>query len=230
MKNCEYKEFVDKYFPFSKYHTLYNDVYNIICKNNILTDIYLKYSNIEINQENILFLQRYKWGLNKILIYLPVNDGIGINGCMRYSIEQLLKFLYSICFNYSADKINKTSYRHIKDDLKLRNNSIRVKNENLEYIYTYYAKYSNDVHDKNTNNQGIGFLETILKNDSKFINQVHTDLINLTKQFDAIMIYLFNITLNNLSLAETHQLQRILSAKQYSKLISLMEKNNKIMY
>ena len=36
MKNCEYKEFVDKYFPFSKYHTLYNDVYNIICKNNLI--------------------------------------------------------------------------------------------------------------------------------------------------------------------------------------------------
>ena len=54
MKNCEYKEFVDKYFPFSKYHTLYNDVYNIICKNNILTDIYLKYSNIETMEEIIM--------------------------------------------------------------------------------------------------------------------------------------------------------------------------------
>ena len=73
-------------------------------------------------------------------------------------------------------------------------------------------------------------MQNILMMFTKVINQVHTDLINLTKQFDAIMIYLFNITLNNLSLAETHQLQRILSAKQYSKLISLMEKNNKIMY
>ncbi len=230
MKNCEYKEFVDKYFPFSKYHHLYSDVYSIICKNNILTDIYLKYSDIKDTHECILFLQRYKWGLNKILLYLPINDGIGINGCMRYSIEQLLKFLYSICFNHSIDKINKTSYRHIKDDLKTRNSSIRVRNESLECLYTYYAKYSNDVHDKNANNQEIGFLETIIKNESRFIKHVHADLINLTKQFDAIMIYLFNITANNLSLAETHQLQRILRAKQYNTLISLMENNNKIMH
>lgn len=230
MKTCEYEEFINKYFPFSTYHSLYTDVYKIICKNNILTDIYLKYSDIGEDHESILFLHRYKWGLNKILLYLPVNDGIGINGCIRYSIEQLLKFIYSICFNYSIDKINKTSYRHIKDDLKTRTSTIRIKTENLECLYVYYAKYSNDVHDKNTSNQEIDFLEMILKSDSKFINQVHADLINITKQFDTIMIYLFNIRTNNLSLAETHQLQRILSAKQYSKLISLMEKNNEIMY
>lgn len=225
----EYDIFLKKYFPQINNNPLFNDVYKLVCKNNILTDIYLKYSKINA-ERNILFLNRYKWWLNKILLYLPLNDGIGINAAIRYSIEQLLKFFYSICFKLSIEKINQTSYRHIKEDLKLRNSSIRVKNESLECLYTYYAKYSNDVHDKNTNNREIGFLETIIKSDSKFINQVHIDLINITKQFDAIMIYLFNITANNLSLAETHQLQRVLRAKQYNTLISLMENKNQIMH
>lgn len=57
-------------------------------------------------------------GINKILIYLPLNDNIGIFSCMRYSIEQFLKFIYSIYLNDSVEIINKKGYRHIKERIK----------------------------------------------------------------------------------------------------------------
>lgn len=225
MKTYEYNDFLNTYFPQTKSHPYYSNIYNLICKNNILTDIYIKYSNIENDNDNIVFLQRYKWGLNKILLYLPLNDGIGINACMRYFIEQLLKFLYSICFSLSVDKINQTSYRHIKDDFKKRNKNISIKDQDLTFLYTYYANYSNDVHDKNTTTQEIGFLEEILKSDNKFIKQVNNDLFKVTSHFDKIMINLFNITIDNLSLGEAQRLQRHMNSKQYNTLVSLMNNN-----
>lgn len=60
MKMNEYDIFLKKYFPQINNNPLFNDVYKLVCKNNILTDIYLKYSKINA-ERNILFLNRYKW-------------------------------------------------------------------------------------------------------------------------------------------------------------------------
>lgn len=137
---------------------------------------------------------------------------------------QLLKFFYSICFNLTINDINKTSYRHIKDDLKNREATIKLDQKDLEVLYTYYAKYSNDVHDKSTSSQEIGFLEEILKGDNRFIKQIYNDLLKLTKQYDKIMINLFSIATNDLTLAELQRIHRYMNSKQYTNLLSLMQK------
>lgn len=137
---------------------------------------------------------------------------------------QLLKFFYSIFFNLTINDINKTSYRHIKDDLKNREATIKLDQKDLEVLYTYYAKYSNDVHDKSTSSQEIGFLEEILKGDNRFIKQIYNDLLKLTKQYDKIMINLFSIVTNDLTLAELQRIHRYMNSKQYTNLLSLMEK------
>ncbi len=137
---------------------------------------------------------------------------------------QLLKFFYSIFFNLTINDINKTSYRHIKDDLKNREATIKLDQKDLEVLYTYYAKYSNDVHDKSTSSQEIGFLEEILKGDNRFIKQIYNDLLKLTKQYDKIMINLFSIVTNDLTLAELQRKHRYMNSKQYTNLLSLMEK------
>lgn len=220
----EYEEFIDKYFPKTQKNFLYNDIYRIVCKNNVLFDIYFKYSNIKKDTNEEFFLKRYMWGINKILLYIPLNDGIGINACIRYSVEQLLKFLYSVCFEKTINKINKTSYRHIKEEMLLRESSFRIEQESLEYLYTYYAKYSNDVHDKVNFFKEITFLEEILNDKNTFIKQVYNDVTNITKQFDIIMIHLYQISIDKLTLGEKHRVQRLLSHKQYERVFSLMEK------
>ena len=135
-----------------------------------------------------------------------------------------MKFFYSIFFNLTINDINKTSYRHIKDDLKNREATIKLDQKDLEVLYTYYAKYSNDVHDKSTSSQEIGFLEEILKGDNRFIKQIYNDLLKLTKQYDKIMINLFSIVTNDLTLAELQRIHRYMNSKQYTNLLSLMEK------
>lgn len=51
----------------------------------------LKYINLNVaytNMEKLVFYRRFRDGINKILLYLPINEEIGIYACMRYSIEQ----------------------------------------------------------------------------------------------------------------------------------------------
>lgn len=224
----EYDYFINKYFPETESNQFYDKIYQLVCKNNLLTDTYLKYSDIQANAISRIFLERYKWGLNKILLYVPINEGIGINGCVRYTIEQFLKFLYAICFTYDMNKINKTSYRHLKEDLKLRDNSIRIKQGNLEILYTYYAKYSNDVHDKNEDIECVEFLEEILKGTNEFVEQVYSDLIKVTKVYDEIMIHFLKLTKDKLSMAEMQRMKRTLSNKQFEKIELLMKNEENI--
>lgn len=79
---------------------------------------------------------------------------------MRYSIEQLLKFIYSIYFEKNIADISRTSYRYIKEDIKKNGNIDTYIKECLLKLYTYYANYSNDLHDKEvTCNKELDFWE-----------------------------------------------------------------------
>lgn len=58
-----------------------------------------------ITEEKCMYFHRFRDGINKILIYLPLNDGIGIYACMRYSIEQFIKFICSIYFEKEIEPV-----------------------------------------------------------------------------------------------------------------------------
>ena len=95
----EYLKFMEKYFPYSSKIPNEDKIYQLVCENNLMVGIILSNmdaSRFYLNEEKLIFYRRYRDGVNKILIYIPLNDEIGIYACMRYSIEQLLKFIYSI--------------------------------------------------------------------------------------------------------------------------------------
>lgn len=221
----EYKKFLSKNFPSIVLYEQYVDVYKVICKNNILTEIYIKYMSKKINcLDKTIFLNRYAIGLNKILIYLPLNDAIGINACMRYAVEQFLKFIYSNCTNIDVKKINETSYRHIKEDLKKRNANIRIYNEDLIRLYSYYANYSNDVHDKRVSlDEEIIFLQSILSDKNNYIKKVYDDIVNITKLFDKMMINLFEIQERMLSMSERLRIKSSIGNKQFDNILKMMQ-------
>lgn len=225
----EYQEFLNKYFPLSGNISEENRIYNLICENNIMSSLFLKYSNDNLyflNEEKYMYYARFRDGINKLLIYLPLNEGIGIYACMRYSVEQFLKFVYGIYFDYNIDKINRTSYRHIKDDIRDNSNIAQPIKDELLKLYTYYAKYSNDIHDKNLLYEDeLIFLGNILKNENSFAQDIDKDVSNILIITYNILIRIFDITFQCFSASERLQLAKLELKKRKNKILKILQCN-----
>lgn len=223
----EYQNFLNKYFPLSGNISEENRIYNLICENNIMSSLFLKYANCNLyflNEEKCMYYARFRDGINKLLIYLPLNEGIGIYACMRYSVEQFLKFVYGIYFDYNIDKINRTSYRHIKDDIRDNSNIPQTIKDELLKLYTYYAKYSNDIHDKNLLYEDeLIFLGNILKNENSFAQDIDKDVSNILMITYIILIRIFNITFQCFSASERLQLAKLVLKKRKNKILKILQ-------
>lgn len=222
----EYRDFLVKYFPLSNKMEKEDRIYNLVCENNVISEMFLKYINYHpnnINQEKTIYYKRFRDGINKLLIYLPINEGIGIYACMRYSVEQFLKFIYSIYFTESIDRINRTSYRHIKDDIRGNINITTDIRLNIEKLYTYYAKYSNDVHDKNViYDKELTFLADTLKGENEFSKFVEKDLSNILLIVYEIMCKIFDISYNCLNVSERLQIAKLALKKRRVKILKIL--------
>lgn len=227
MNTNTYENFVKKFFPYSKIHSDMELLYKYVCTNNVLTEIYMKYLNPHANclePTKLIYLEKYTEGINKLLVYIPLNDNIGVNASMRYIIEQLLKFLYSIYTRDKVEKINITNYRHIKDYFKLNAGTINIDSALLNKIYNYYAKYSNDLHEKSLNAEDkLLCLQKLLTRDNNYIDKVIKDLKEIIVLCNKIIIRIFNIKLENLSVAERLRLKSVLSNKMYKEIITQFE-------
>lgn len=223
----EYQNFLNKYFPLSGNISEENRIYNLICENNIMSSLFLKYANCNLyflNEKKCMYYARFRDGINKLLIYLPLNEGIGIYACMRYSVEQFLKFVYGIYFDYNIDKINRTSYRHIKDDIRDNSNIPQTIKDELLKLYTYYAKYSNDIHDKNLLYEDeLIFLGNILKNENSFAQDIDKDVSNILMSTYIILIRIFNITFQCFSASERLQLAKLVLKKRKNKILKILQ-------
>lgn len=223
----EYQTFLNKYFPFSGNISEEKRIYNLICENNIMTSLILKYANCNfcfLNEEKCMYYARFRDGINKLLIYLPINEGIGIYACMRYSVEQFLKFVYGIYFNYDIVKINKTSYRYIKDDIRQNSNIPQTIKDELLKLYTYYAKYSNDIHDKNLlYKDELTFLGSILKNKNSFSQDIDKDVSNILMITYTILVQIFDITFQCFSASERLQLSKLELKKRKNKILKILQ-------
>ena len=219
----EYYEFLFKYFPnanFSKDDK--RSLYGLVCENNVMSEIFLKYISSH-NTDFMMYYLRYRDGINKLLIYVPVNDDIGVYACMRYIIEQILKFIYSLYGENSIEKINRTSYRHIKEEIRLMRNMPEDIKEKVEKLYTYYAKYSNNIHDKSVNyDHELTFLGEVLKNENKFKGSI-SDIKNIVFNVYDILISIFEITYEQLNLSERIKLSEVIKRNRKEKILELLK-------
>lgn len=223
----EYQKFLNTYFPLAGNISEANRIYNLICENNTMSSLLLKYADCNtyfLNEEKCMYYARFRDGINKLLIYLPLNEGIGIYACMRYSVEQFLKFVYGIYFDYNIAKINRTSYRHIKDDIRDNNNIAKQIKGEMSKLYTYYAKYSNDIHDKNLLYEDeLIFLGNILKNENGFAQDIDKDVSNILIITYTILIQIFDITFQCFSASERLQLAKLELEKRKNKILEILQ-------
>lgn len=223
----DYFHFIKKYYPYCKASIKINLVHEKIEENNILLQIlinHIKTNYLYLNNDKLVFLNRYMSGINKILLYIPLNDDIGVDACMRFSIEQVLKFIYSIYFDKSAQSINKTSYRNIKDDFKNIKSEIDIIYDDLSKLNTYYGKYSNNIHKScYTESDDLYYLADILtKNDSKISTDIYNDLTKIFKIVDKIIIDIFDIKIEALNISERLRLSNGLSNRRYKYIDTLL--------
>lgn len=225
----EYEVFANKYFPFSSKIKNGEIIYQLVCESNLISKVMLKYIDLNmvyLNKEKIIFYKRFRDGINKLLIYLPLNEEIGINACMRFAIEQFLKFIYAIYFDKEINEISRTGYRHIKEDIhKNIFISEKVKSE-LQKLYTYYAKYSNDMHAKEIDqNEELISLGRIIKSDNEYANGIETDLRNVLNISYRIMHFIFHVKYEILNASERMSIEKLRSQKRRENIYRILEYN-----
>lgn len=221
-----YYNFIKKYFPNSGLSDEVEILYQKIEQINILYEIFqyhMDLPNNYLDEDKVIYLKRHIVGLNRLLIYVPLNDDIGIDACMRFSIEQFLKFLYGIYFDKDINKINKTSYRNIKDDFKRLTDLDPKINDCLITIYNLYGKYSNNIH-KNCelDEDTFKYLSEILTTDTEYAYKIQEDLDKIFYFFATVMSCIFEIKLESLNSSERLRLHSGLKRRKYNSVIDLI--------
>lgn len=89
-------------------------------------------------------------------------------------------------------------------------------------LYTYYAKYSNNIHDKRVEYEHeLTFLSDLLKEENKFGDSV-SDLRNIIYCGYDILVSIFDISYEQLNLSSRMQLAKIKPSKRQKKILSLL--------
>lgn len=219
----KYEKFIEDFFPksFVKESKFKDLIYNRVCENNVISDIYIKY----IREQNIscqnVFLIKYKEQFNKILLYVAVNEESSIEFCVRATIEYLLKFIYSLYFNKKLEIINRTSFRNLKDDIKTIDfHGKEDIYDSINKLFGFYGRYSNSIHGKgNTHNSGIEYIEDIIQSDHYDLNSLDKTLINILDEYQIIMNSILNIKDNPLSSSELIRIKNTVNSKRYESII-----------
>ncbi|WP_027625745.1 hypothetical protein [Clostridium lundense] len=223
-KTSEYKNFIKKYFPYSGVINNPNAelLYFRICENNIITEIYEKYITSENQEQNIAchleFLQRYRIQFNNLLLYIPISEPNGINFCMRATIENLLKFLYSIYTDDDLKSITVCKFRDIKERLNKLETELFINKDKINNLVSYYGKFSNSIHDKNCNNKTqLEYMESIIQSNQLDLLGLNNNLLNILNVYETLISNIFRISEKTLSVSDMIRLRNTLTTKRFEK-------------
>lgn len=195
------------------------DIYKTICENNIFTDSFKNKLCLKYEHAKDEYFEYYRNQLNKILIYVGINDKNVIDFCFRLSVEYLLKLLYSIKNNLDIKEINKKSFRFLSEDLKNTDSEIYTGMvDDISILLSYYGKFSNEIHGKIEQKTELEYMDEILKNkDTRFMT-IKTQLSKLVKIYEKIFIKILQMNLKNVDAGLIFRLSNIMSNKRIKKL------------
>lgn len=162
----------------------------------------------------IEFLEVYAYYFNRILLAVAVNDQQLISYNIRSMLEQLMKFIYSTQYSLPIKTIRDTSFRHLKEDLM--NSSI--KHETVDKIVSYYGAYSKMIHDKDSTNINIEYLEDVISSKHKELIKLPDILKNILDIFYEIMEQAVDIDKKILATGEKIMLRHNLNQKRLAKI------------
>lgn len=130
------------------------------------------------------------------------------------------KIYKKIMITQGIKEINETSYRHIKDDIK----SKYTDKDCLNILYSQYAKYSNEVHDKlKLENKEIEYIYDILSGENIMIEKINKDINILMKILFIFLINNYEIKYELFSLSQRTNYEKVFSNKFHEEFDKLLE-------
>lgn len=163
------------------------------------------------------FLEDYKEYLSSILIAIPANHPGFIGYLIRSASESLLKYLYSCAYPmYPEEKVAKTPFRHLKDELKLVYKTNHVYPKVIDLL-NLYGKYSKEIHLHITNNpNSLGTINFYTENFFSSINNDIQEIIKLVDLFTVLSSFTLNFIYHENTLASQKRLGRHLEQRRLS--------------
>lgn len=229
MRN-EYNEFIKKHFPYSSCNE--NEsielLYARVCENNLVTEVYEKYILAEecgINY-HFIFLQKYRNQLNKLLLYLPLNEPSGINFCMRATIENLIKFLYSIYFRVDLQSVTRCKFRHIREGLSGVETESYIDKVKMNILFNFYGNFSNSIHDKVEDQEfQLEYMESIIETCAFGLVELEAKVVTMLNIYESLICNIFEIKEETLSSSDILRLKKSLSSNRFKKVVNNLYKN-----
>lgn len=221
-----YKDFIKKNFPHSGVleSNELNRIYDKVCENNIITEAFK--CNIEkLKQPNSeVFLSRYTYFFNKILLQIPTNDIESISYYIRSITESLLKFVLSLNTDKAFEDINKMSFKNIKKNLKDEKSNIEYVAE-LDLLFSIYGKYSNLIHKKNSyNTQELEYIEDIITGQSINIEKIDMELLKIIDSYEKIVSKHFKFKVKDIDSKNCLSLKRFTTGSRHKRILDNLYK------
>ncbi|MHB9937891.1 hypothetical protein CF098_07660 [Clostridium sporogenes] len=222
-----FSKFLQEFFPRhpSKNSKNLQMVYEKICENNMLTDIFINKINEDNIKDRTIFLILYKNKFVKILLYIGLNDIDSINYCIRSAVEYLLKFLFSIKNNSDIKIAGQTSFKYLKESLKDPNGELyHSMYKDINPLISTYGNFSNKLHGKDIRiNNETEYLQEILTQNNVDYKKLCDTICQIVDCYEIIMIKILKLNIKKLSASEALRITNFWDKDKVNKLLKVYE-------
>lgn len=213
-----YNYFLKSNFPKSVYITsedtdIKKTYYSTINK---LIELIIIYRETNLfSESSTLLFEEIRILLNKMLLYVPLNDSFILSSIIRILAEKYLKLIISIS-DYDIDEKNLRNLRftNMKEVIK-ETRQLNEYTDEIEIIYSIFNEHSQIIHDKHNSLQTLTFLDEQITRTTIDIKKYTRVINNFWKIEFKLTLTLSNATNQDFSLAHKTRLKKYLSEKEF---------------
>ena len=211
-----YKEYLNKYFPFSDLkEKLCTESFKVTFEKILSLSKFCHYlsSDYEIGR----YASLVEYNLNNLLYFLPLNETISINMSIRNCAEYILKMMFY--FQNTEEDYLTTGYRQLKDNVKALS-VYDTKKSQVDTLFCIYAERSNKIHLKSVSTDDLlGILERKLANsyEEKEVRFIGRDINNCTLLLLEIICH-YNV---GLSTTQKLMIEKVVTRKWKEKIFTI---------
>lgn len=213
-----YNSFIESNFPLSTYNSSENieSKKSYYANINKLIEVVIIYKETKIFSEiSLLILEEIRILLNKMLLYMPLNDSFILSAIIRALTEAHIKLLISLVeLDVTEDKMRNLRFSNMK--VIIDNNQFFQKyTREIEIAYAIFNDHSQIIHNKHKSLQNISFLDEQISHTTIDVNKYTRIVSNLWKLEFNITLELVGAKNQDFSLAHKTKLKTYLSKKEF---------------
>lgn len=213
-----YHSFIEKNYPLSSYINRENiefkkSYFSIINKS---IEIIIIYSETDIFSEiSLIIIEEIRVLLNKMLLYIPLNDSFILSSIIRALAEAHVKLIISLVeVDITEERMSNLRFSEMKDIVK-KNEQLQKHVNEIDIAYAIFNDHSQVIHDKHKALQTITFLDEQISRTTIDINKYTRIVNNLWKLEFNVTLELSNANNQDFSLAHKTRLRTYLSEKEF---------------